>query len=238
MIKTVCFDFFNTLARYEPTREETYITVFKEFDIITDLKQLSKSLPAADKFWREENRRSDIEKRAKDEQQIFWAQYITLVLKETGTAIDAKTALAIMARMQEFKWEFVLFDDSLTILQTLKERRMPVGLISNVGKEMESTYKILGIHTFLDFVVTSFEVGCDKPDPRIFSVAIEKAGVKPEEILYVGDHYDQDVIGSRNANMHPILLDRRGWHRSITDCPVISSLSDLLHYIHQPWIRL
>lgn len=232
MIKTVCFDFFNTLARYEPTREETYVAVFKEFDIITDLKQLSKSLPVADKFWREENRRADIEKRTKDEQKIFWAQYITLVLKETGAAIDSKTALAIMARMQQFKWDFVLFDDSLNILRTLKDRKIQIGLISNVGKEMEDTYKLLGIHDFLNFVVTSFEVGCDKPDPRIFSVAIEKSGVKPGEILYVGDQHDQDVIGSRNAGMNPVLLDRRYWHRDITDCPVISSLNDLLYHVH------
>jgi len=74
MIKTVCFDFFNTLAHYEPQREDTYVTICAEFGIAVDAKTLSKSLPVADKFWRDENRRSNIDNRSKGDQMTFWAQ--------------------------------------------------------------------------------------------------------------------------------------------------------------------
>ncbi len=162
---------------------------------------------------------------------VFWAQYITIVLNETGTAVDTRTALAIMARMRQVNWEFKLFDDSLEILKILKSRRLETGLISNVGKEMEDTYQKLGIQPYLNFTVTSFEVGCDKPDPKIFRIAIDKSKVKPEEILYVGDQYDQDVLGARNVNIKAILIDRRGWNTDVTDCPVVQHLSNIVNYL-------
>ncbi|HAV10797.1 MAG TPA: hypothetical protein DCX22_04200 [Dehalococcoidia bacterium] len=231
MIKTVCFDFFNTLARYEPSREDTYVSICSEFGITADAQTLSKSLPVADKFWRDENRRSDIDNRTKDDQMAFWAQYITLILKGTGTAIDIRTALAIMGRMRQFNWEFKLFDDSLEILNILNDRKVQIGLISNVGKEMEDTYRKLGIQSYLTFTVTSFEVGCDKPDPKIFRIAIEKSKVKPEEMLYIGDQYEQDILGARNVNIQGILIDRRGWNSNVTDCPVVQRLISIIDYL-------
>lgn len=231
MIKTVCFDFFNTLVRYEPSREDTYVAICGEFGITVDARTLSKSLPVADKYWRDENRRSNIDNRSKEDQMAFWAQYITLVLKETGTVINTQTALSIMARMRQFNWEFALFDDSLETLRILKSRSLKIGLISNVGKEMQDNYTKLGIQPYLDFTVTSFEVGCDKPDPKIFRIAIDKAKVKPEEILYIGDQYDQDILGARNVNIKSILIDRRGWNSNITDCPVVQRLGAIVDYL-------
>jgi putative hydrolase of the HAD superfamily len=231
MPKAVCFDFFNTLARYEPTREDTYVAICREFGIQTDAKEIARSLPAADKFWRDQNRLSAIDNRSKEDQMIFWAQYITMVLQGTGTKIDTKTALAIMGRMRQFNWEFKVFDDSISTLKTVKQRGLITGLISNVGKDLEETYQKLGIQPYLDFIVTSFEVGCDKPNPEIFQAALKKAKARPEEVIYVGDQYDQDVLGAQGVGIKAVLIDRRSWYKDIADCPKIQGLSEIINYL-------
>ena len=70
-----------------------------------------------------------------------------------------------------------------------------------------------------------------KPDPRIFHLALEKAGVRPEEAMHVGDLPEEDAEGARRAGVRPILIDRR---KRITpdsfpaDVRVVASLPELL----------
>jgi putative hydrolase of the HAD superfamily len=64
-----------------------------------------------------------------------------------------------------------------------------------------------GFAPHLAFVVDSGVVGIEKPDPRIFDLALGLAGVGAAETLYVGDLYPVDVVGARRAGIEPVLLD-------------------------------
>jgi len=59
----------------------------------------------------------------------------------------------------------------------------------------------------LEFVVDSHVVGIEKPDPRIFHIALGRMGVAPERALYVGDIRCVDEVGARRAGMHFVLID-------------------------------
>ena len=60
-----------------------------------------------------------------------------------------------------------------------------------------------------DFGVFSGLVGVEKPDPRIYEIALEKAGnIAPEEALHIGDSMRKDYIPARTVGMHALLLDR------------------------------
>lgn len=60
-----------------------------------------------------------------------------------------------------------------------------------------------------DFGVFSGLVGVEKPDKRIYEIALEMAGnVAPEETLHVGDSFRKDYIPARAVGMHAVLLDR------------------------------
>ena len=50
-------------------------------------------------------------------------------------------------------------------------------------------------------------MGVEKPDPRIFQIALERAGLEPSEAAYVGDLYSIDVLGARAAGLHAVLMD-------------------------------
>ena len=231
MIKLICLDFFNTLAHYNPSREQIYVDVCAENGITLNPKILARKLPVGDMYWRNENRKSPIEKRNKLQQFRFYINYISRVLKESGVKSNTILSAKILLRMKNIAWKFVAFEDAVPTLIQLKKLGLKLGLISNVDKNIDDVYQSLGFLQHLDFTVTSNEAGCDKPDPRIFMVALEKAGVNPDEAIYVGDQYHLDIVGARNAGITPLLIDRYDWFDDIDDCPRIKNLPEIIDYL-------
>ena len=231
MIKAVLFDFYNTLASYYPPREEVYINACRELGINVEAKALYSSLAAADIFYRNENSRSPIDKKSIEEQINFYIEYITRIIGGAGQEISRDAALKILAKIKEYKWEFKVYDDALPTLKALKKRGLIQGLISNVAQDMEDTYTKLGLQPYLNFKVTSAEVGYDKPRPEIFLAALKKAAVKPEEALFVGDQYHIDIVGARGVGIEALLIDRNNYFTDITDCPRIRSLNEISQHV-------
>jgi HAD superfamily hydrolase (TIGR01549 family) len=231
MIKAVFFDFYNTLASYYPRREDVYIKACHDLGIAVEAKALFNSLSIADIFYRNENARSPLAQKSPEEQVKFYVEYITRIIGGAGAQINPDQALKILATIREYKWEFKAYDDAVPTLETLHKRGLILGLISNVAQDMESTYEKLGYQPYLSFKVTSAEVGFDKPRPEIFLAALDKAKVKPEESLYVGDQYQIDIVGARGVGIKPLLIDRNDYFPEIKDCPRIHSLRQITDYI-------
>lgn len=231
MIKAVFFDFYNTLATHHPPREKAWADACRELGIRVETKALFQSLPAADMYWRNENSRSPIDKRPPEEKINFYAEYATRILRGAGVEVDRETALSILAKLRQHNWTYRAYDDTLPTLKELHDRGLVMGLISNVAQDMEPVYTELGLQPYLAFKVTSSEVGCDKPRPEIFQAALSKASVRPEEALYVGDQYELDIIGARGVGMRAVLIDRNNYFTDITDCPRITSLTEITKYL-------
>ncbi len=96
---------------------------------------------------------------------------------------------------------------------------------------MSLAYRKLGLEPYLDFVVSSEEVGANKPAPAIFLAAVEKAGVKASEAVHVGDQYELDVVGARGVGINPVLIDRYDVTPGVSDCPRIRTLPELVQYL-------
>jgi putative hydrolase of the HAD superfamily len=90
-----------------------------------------------------------------------------------------------------------------------------------------------GLIGYFDHLVISCEVGCKKPDARIFNLALAKAGVNGRECLYVGDNYYDDALGSRKVGMQSLIINRFGLLgvEEITDCPIIKDISEIFDYL-------
>jgi len=128
-----------------------------------------------------------------------------------------------------FKESWSLFDDFQTIETLMQSTK--TGLITN-GSSKQQNEKIdrLGIRSFFDVIIISEEVGCSKPCKEIFEMATLKLGCPIESCFYVGDNFELDVIGSYNAGMKPIWINRYGEQNrtSFTEYHEISSLNELL----------
>ncbi|MEP6801757.1 MAG: HAD-IA family hydrolase [Acidobacteriota bacterium] len=91
-------------------------------------------------------------------------------------------------------------------LAALQDRGYRVAVVSNADGRVRALLESAGLMPFLELVVDSFEVGFEKPDPRIFLAATDRLGVPPAECVYVGDIYSIDVLGARGAGMRAILI--------------------------------
>ncbi len=91
-------------------------------------------------------------------------------------------------------------------LSTLRDRGYRIGVVSNADGRVRALLESAGLSSFLEVVVDSFEVGFEKPDPRIFLAATDRLGIPASECVYVGDIFSIDVLGARRAGMRAILI--------------------------------
>ena len=234
MIKAIFFDWFNTLAHYHPPREELESQALKELGFAVSPKALSPGVYLGDKYLYEENARLPIRQRSREEQNKLYTRFHRIILKEAGITADDAVVSKLLFRMFELnnKMTFVLFDDVSATLKGLKEKKLKLGLLTNLQTEVDSMCRDLGIAAYIDFTVTSAEVGADKPQPPIFLKALELAQVKAAEAIHVGDQYQNDVLGARGVGISPILLDRADYYAEITDCPRIRTLTEVIKYLN------
>jgi len=89
-------------------------------------------------------------------------------------------------------------------LQTLKQAGLKLAVVSNTfvaSSSLDKQLKQVGILDFFDFTLYSYQLDFRKPDPRIFEIAARKIGEKPQNILFVGDRIDNDIIPAMKAGM-------------------------------------
>ena len=111
-------------------------------------------------------------------------------------------------------------------------KQLPLALVSNFYGNMSVVLEEFGLSDLFTTVVESAVVGVRKPDARIFLIASERLGVRPDEILVVGDSYDKDICPARKAGMHTAWLRVEGWIKAEPDSPecdvIIDEIDNLL----------
>jgi HAD superfamily hydrolase (TIGR01509 family) len=83
---------------------------------------------------------------------------------------------------------WVPYPDTAPTLRALRDRGVKVAVVSNVPRDLSDVFAAHGLARYVDAFVHSFQVGAEKPDPRIFIAACERIGTRPAATLMVGDH--------------------------------------------------
>ncbi|HET9380066.1 MAG TPA: HAD-IA family hydrolase [Streptomyces sp.] len=114
------------------------------------------------------------------------------------------------------------YPDAAEVLGTLRERGVPVGVVSNIGWDPRPVFRAHGLDEWIDVYVLSYEHGVQKPDPRLFSVACGALGADPCETVMVGDDREADggaaALGCRVHFVdHLPVADRPGALRPVLD---------------------
>ncbi len=119
---------------------------------------------------------------------------------------DKKLAAHLNAIYLKHRFEDIeLYPDVIPTLDVLAPH-FKVGLLSNGNTYPERC----GLEDRFDFVVFSQDVQVEKPDPRIFEVAIQQAGCEFPQLLHVGDSLENDVAGAKNVGAPSVWLNREG----------------------------
>ncbi|MCL4464740.1 MAG: HAD-IA family hydrolase [Chloroflexi bacterium] len=231
MIKAVFLDFYNTICYFVPSRDERQAQACREFGHAVKPEAFWRAYVVGEDYWTEANARYAIAKRSPAESEAFYAAYEQVLLRAAGLEVNREQALEIYRRYSRMERSLSIFDDVGPTLRELRGRGLVVGLISNTDRDAGPMCAELGVAEHFDFVLSSCLVGFEKPDPRIFQLALEKAGVAPHEAIHVGDQYKSDVAGALAAGIQPLLLDRYGMLGHLDGCPHIASLREITRYL-------
>ncbi|WWR15791.1 HAD family hydrolase [Lachnospiraceae bacterium JLR.KK008] len=97
-------------------------------------------------------------------------------------------------------------------MRGLRQRGVRIG----IGTDMTAFTQFrklekLGLLSDIDFMVSSEEVGAEKPDPVFFAQCVDKAGCGKEECLFVGDNLEKDVLGAEKAGLQAVWYRPQGY---------------------------
>jgi putative hydrolase of the HAD superfamily len=126
---------------------------------------------------------------------------------------------------RENLWEEVPGDVSAS-LRRFQDAGLSVVVVSNSNGRLRDLLRRLDLFGYFSLIVDSFEEGVEKPDPRLFDIALDRARARRETTLHVGDFYEIDVVGARSAGLRAALLDVAGLYPT-HDCPRFASLTAL-----------
>ena len=226
-ISFVWFDIGYTLLYMQ--RETTYQKALREFNIDVPLEDIEKEFHLTDKLFMREYPGFFLNPR-----DVFMPAYLGIMNYRMGLSVNVCELDACWeAIKKEVRNYWLPFNGVEEVLQELKRRSIQLGVISNWDCTARDILSHAGLTDYFDHLVISCEVDCDKPDARIFKLALEQASVEADRCIYVGDNYYDDCLGSRKVGMNPLIINRFGslGVEEIDDCPVIHQLSDILTYI-------
>jgi len=159
--------------------------------------------------------------------------YFDLVLSESGVPLSAATRAALEelnAYHRELNlWERIA-DGVVPALESLRALGVRLTVVSNANGTLCAHLDRLDLTRWFDCVLDSWDLGVEKPDPRMFEMALDRSGARRETTIHVGDLYHVDVVGARSAGLRAVLLDEADLYPE-ADCPRIRRLAELVDLI-------
>jgi putative hydrolase of the HAD superfamily len=207
MITSIVFDVDDTIYDQQAPYRKAMARVFPDFDMVNIKKAYIRFRHYSDTGFPRV-----IAGEWTTEYFRFWRTLETL--KEFGyPEIDEATGTHFQEVYEEELANITMLDEMRMTLEFLKQKRIPVGVITNGPTEHQlKKVKQLGLYDYVEphRVIVSQATGFQKPQKEIFNLAAHQFGMNPETTLYVGDSYDNDVMGAYNGGWRSMWFNHRG----------------------------
>ena len=124
-----------------------------------------------------------------EEEEQQFTRFYELLFETLGHGPDLALAKRL-ARETVYEQQFELYDDSVEVVREMRAAGLRVGIVSDAWPSLDLRYRMLGIRDEFDPFVVSALVGVNKPDPRIFRIALGRIGLPAEQVFFVDDWPD------------------------------------------------
>jgi putative hydrolase of the HAD superfamily len=143
--------------------------------------------------------------------QEMYIYRIRRAMEDFGTTVSEQEALRFQEVYETYQHEITMSDTMKDLLEFCS-RKVQTGIITN-GPSAHQWDKVqaLGVLQWIDreHVFVSVDVGIPKPERGIFDFACEKMNLRQEEVWYIGDSYENDVLGAKGAGLCAVWMNRR-----------------------------
>ncbi len=120
-----------------------------------------------------------------------------------STQLGAETARAFRAASLR---RLGVIEASWNLLEVFSTKKL--GVVSNGQRVFsEQELRAFGLYDRFDAVIFSSDLGYQKPDPRIYAVALEQMGILADNTLFIGDNYENDVTAPRRLGMRALHVE-------------------------------
>jgi putative hydrolase of the HAD superfamily len=206
-LRAIFFDAVGTLFYLTRTVGDHYARVASNIGLTLDAAELDrafysvlKNMPA----------RSAIDGPRENDDKDWWRELVDLVLDEAAPSLseldhDNFFEIAYEHFAEPGVWE--LYPEVPGVLKKLAPH-FQLAIISNFDGRLRFIVEHLGISTLFAQIFISSELGTDKPDPEIYRRALKVIGLKPNEVLHVGDDPKRDWESANEAGLSIFRLDR------------------------------
>jgi putative hydrolase of the HAD superfamily len=223
--RAVFFDVGETLVHPSPSFPELFARVVEREGhrvLADDVVRASRTV--TERF-RQASRADERWTTSPERSRAFWVSVYELMLADLGLPSGDGLRDLLYDAFTD-RANYALFDDVRPVLERLASEGYALGIISNFEAWLDDLLVDLAVREAFSVRVISGIEGVEKPDPRIFRLALERAGVEAREAAYVGDNPEFDVDPAAALGMFPVLIDRRERHADHAGAR-ITDLSDL-----------
>ena len=222
MIKAVIFDLDDTLYNYNELNEQGINEICKYTcqNLKISKEHFYKAFDKAKK-----DVKSTLGNVASSHNRLLYCQKTLENLNENP--------FFIALEMYEIYWQYILKNmklnaNVLEVLEFCKLKKIKIGVCTDLTVHIQHRkIRKLGINEYVDAIVTSEEVGVEKPNFKMYNKILEKLDVTPGEVLFVGDSLKKDVLGSMEYGMKAL------WYSKINNekCQSIQNFNELLEIL-------
>lgn len=186
----VLFDWDDTLCYADPHRFQYAQEIARQFGAEHTLADIRRAFVRADGY-----------------SPGYSHEIVQRLPRELGIPDDQHDAFFEAYIARDERKQYRLFDDVLDVMERLASQNLRVGLLSNNVKVMTHVAN-LAVEDHFEIVISPETYGVWKPEPEIFLETLSVMEVPPARAIYVGDSYEDDVVGARAAGLTPVLIDR------------------------------
>jgi FMN phosphatase YigB (HAD superfamily) len=168
---------------------------------------VGETLVEEERWWRVLAERSGLQP------HVVWAALgVTIERGEDHNALWNHLGIEQPPAWNELEYELEdLYPDAIACLEGVRELGLRVGVAGNQTAVLEQWARDAALP--VDVISSSASLGVRKPDPRFFACIVELAECAPDEVAYVGDRVDNDVLPAAAAGLVAIHVRRGPWGR-------------------------
>ena len=224
-ITDIFFDLDHTLWDFERNSRLTFIKIFRENAVETNLEDfLQYYVPLNLEYWK-----------LYREERISKSDLRYQRLKRTFDALDYKIEDELIDTLSEQYIEHLssfnhLIPETVEILEYLRPKYR-LHIITNGFQEIqEKKLKLSNIAGYFDQVVNSEMAGVKKPNPKIFQLALQMANVSSKNSLMIGDNIEADILGAKAVGFNALHYNAHD-DPSHDHCEMIHKLGEIKSYL-------
>jgi putative hydrolase of the HAD superfamily len=207
VIKAIFFDAAGTLIHLSRSVGYHYALAGQRVGLLLDAAALDRAFARS---WKQMPARPAIDRPREDDDKGWWRELVNRVIDEAAPGTgeldrDAFFEIAYSHFAEAGVWE--LYREVIEVLEQLQPR-FDLAVVSNFDGRLRMILEQLGVTQFFAHIFLSSELGADKPDPLIYSRALQLSRFAPSETLHVGDDPVRDWQGAEAAGLSVVRLER------------------------------